>query len=92
MREEFYQNIELLETWTMRVCTALMVNRATSRDKAIVPRSLPRKYEDNIHDPIVRGYVKTINGRVYLTTRGNLIADRGIKKLVDNGMWPSITE
>lgn len=84
-----YKNIDsLFESWAMRICTALMANRATSRDRAIDPQPLPKRYEDNVHDPITKGLVKDINGRVYLTTRGALIANNGMRELVDNNMWP----
>lgn len=91
--EHLYQNIDsLYESWVMRVSTALMVNKATSRKNAIDPGKLPVSYRDTINDVILKGYVKSVTGRVYLTTRGKLIANCGMKELVDNGMWPPTVE
>ncbi len=93
MHEQLYLNINsLYESWVMRISTALMVNKATSREKAINPDRLPVNYKDNINDTILKGYVKSVTGRIYLTTKGKLIANRGMKELVDNNMWPPTTE
>lgn len=73
----------------MRISIALMANKATSRERAIDPNGLPENYRDNIEELILRRYVRSVNGRVYLTTRGKYIADNGMKELVDNDMWPS---
>lgn len=72
----------------MRISTALMVNKATSSERAINPGKLPKDYRDNIDDPVLKGYVEAVNGRLYLTMRGCLIANMGMKELVDNNMWP----
>jgi len=88
-----YTSINSLhESWVMRVSTALMANRATSRGRSIDPGRLPKDYGDNINDLILKGYAKSVNGRIYLTTRGMLIANMGMRKLVDNDMWPPVTE
>ncbi len=89
MHELVYLNINSLhESWVMRVSTALMANKATSSEKALNPGKLPKDYRDNIGDLIFKGYVRAVNGRVYLTTRGKLIANMGMRELVDNYMWP----
>ena len=91
--EHLYQNIDsLYESWVMRVSTALMVNKATSRKNAIDPDKLPVSYRNNINDVILKGYVKSVTGWIYLTTRGKLVANRGMKELVDNDMWPPSME
>ena len=93
LTKDLYQNIDsLFESWEMRISVALMANKATSRNRAIDPQALPKRYENSVTDPIERGYVNSINGRVYLTTRGALIANHGMMKLVENGMWPPDTE
>ena len=91
--EHLYQNIDSLsESWVLRISTALMANKAVSSEKAINPQSLPKRYEDNIDDLILKGYAIAVNGRVYLTTRGKLIANSGMRMLVENDMWPPTTE
>ena len=84
-----YPNIvELFESWTLRIVTALMANKATTSERAIDPGILPRKFEDNIHSVIQKDLVRSVNGKVYLTTRGCIVANDGMQRLVDNGMWP----
>ena len=89
MHRDLYQNIVLLfESWELRIATALMVNKATSSKGAIDPGTLPEGYEENIHLPIQKDLARAVNGRVYLTTRGKLVASDGMRRLVDNDMWP----
>ena len=91
--EHLYQNIDsLFESWTMRVSTALMANKAISTESSVNPNNLPKDYRDNIDDLILKEYARAVNGRVYLTTRGKLIANRGMKMLVENDMWPPAME
>jgi len=93
LSKNLYENIDsLFESWEMRISIALLANKAISRDKAINPQILPTRYENSITDPIEAGYVKSFNGLVYLTTRGLLIANRGMMKMADNNMWPPIME
>lgn len=85
----FYTNLNsLFESYTMRVTTALMTNKATSAERAIDPDKLPKDYRDNIDDVILKGHVVSVNGNVHLTTRGCIVANMGMRKLVDNDMWP----
>ncbi len=85
----FYTNLNsLYESYTMRIATALMVNKAISVERAISPDKLPKDYRDNIDDVIMKGYMISFNGRIHLTTRGCIIANMGMKELVDNNMWP----
>ncbi len=84
-----YTNINsLYESYVMCIATALMANKATSVERAINPDKLPKDYRDNIDDVIMKGYVISFNGCVYLTTRGCIVANMGMRELVDNDMWP----
>ena len=67
--------------------TALMANKATSSENAIDPTILPKDFEDNIHLVIQKDLTRSVNGKVYLTTRGKLIANDGMRRLVYNDMW-----
>ncbi len=73
----------------MRIATALMANKATSTERAISADKLPKDYRDNIDDSILKGHVVLVNGCIHLTTRGCIIANMGMKELVDNDMWPA---
>lgn len=89
----FYNNLNsLYESWEMRIATALMANKATSRERTINPTILPKDYRDNIAHVIVKGLARTVNGRVYLTKRGCIVANMGMQKLVANDMWHPIIE
>ena len=89
MHRDLYQNIDsLFESWELRIATALMANKATSSKRAIDPGTLPDRYEENVHLPIQKDLARAVNGRVYLTIRGKLLASDGMRRLVDNDMWP----
>lgn len=86
-----YTNINsLYESWDMRLTTALFANKAISRKRAINPSSLPTNYNKNIPSLVVKELVKTKNGFVYLTTRGCMLGNMGMEKLVANNMYPPI--
>ncbi len=88
MRPLYPNIVSLFESWELRIVTALMANKATSSERAIDPNMLPKRYEENIHIPIQKDLVRAVNGRVYLTIRGKLVASDGMRRLVDNDMWP----
>ena len=87
--QSIYNEIDnTFESWDLRIATALMVNKAVSSKTAIDPGKLPKRYEDNVHLPIQKDLVRSVNGKVYLTIRGKLCASDGMKHLVDNRIWP----
>ena len=87
--QSIYNEIDnTFESWELRIVTALMINKATSSERAIDPGILPRKFEDKIHLPIQKGLVRSVNDNIYLTIRGKLIANDGMRRLIDNNMWP----
>jgi len=92
MRPLYPNIVELFESWELRIVTALLANKATSSERAIDPGILPRKFEDNMHLVIQKDLVRAVNGKVYLTTQGCLVANDGMIRLVDNGMWPPETQ
>ena len=84
-----YPNIvSLFESWELRIATALMANKATSSERAIDPVILPKEFEQNMHLVIQKELARSVNGKIYLTIRGKLVASDGMRRLVDNNMWP----
>lgn len=74
----------IFQSSEMRILTKMMLTEATEPQKAMRARKLITAEERSVlPDLIEKGYVNSINGKYYLSKRGQAIGSMGIRKIVD---------
>ncbi len=76
------------ESTQMRTCVRLMMARATSEERAVIPAQYLPAAEAILLDLLgIQGYVVSKDGLVWLTDRGMLIANMGLRKIFEKYIW-----
>lgn len=74
----------IFESQEMRILTKMMLTEATDQEKARkLNEMLTAEERSFLSDLIEKGYVNSINGNYYLSTRGQSLGSMGLRKIVE---------
>ncbi len=73
------------ESDEIRTCCKLMMAKATEEERAVDPRDVLAQSELlNLQKTLLKGYIFLVGDKVYLSTRGKIVANQSLGTLFRN--------